>query len=267
MDLLTSKLLPVFIYPLGLACILLLVVLISKRWTRWSRVGVLTALIILYLAGNHWVANGLARSLEWRYLPMEDIPVVDAIVVLGGATQSAEYPRSIVELNGAGDRVIYAAWLYQQGYADHLLLSGGRIPWQSPADLDLETPAEEMAFIMKMLNVPEEAMWLENDSRNTYENALFSKRILEDQGIERIILVTSAMHMPRSVRLFKAQGLEVIPAPVDYHVVQSDWENLKGTSIPQHILRLLPTADNLSLTSSVMKEYIGMLYYTLRGWK
>lgn len=267
MDLFTSKFLPFFIYPLGLACLLLLFALIRKNWSRWNRVMVLIALIILYLASNHWVANGLARSLEWRYMPMENIPEADVILVLGGGTQPAEYPRPIVEMNGAGDRTLYAAWLYHQGYADHLLLSGGRIPWQSPANFDLETPAEEMAFIMKMLAVPEGAIWLEKDSRNTYENALFSKRVLEDQGIERIILVTSAMHMPRAIRLFEAQGLEVIPAPVDYRVVESDWVNLQEISIPQHILRLLPSADNLSLTTSTMKEYIGMLYYTLRGWE
>jgi uncharacterized SAM-binding protein YcdF (DUF218 family) len=198
---------------------------------------------------------------------MEEIPAVEAIVVLGGATQPAEYPRPIVELNGAADRVIYAAWLYHQGHADSLLLSGGRIPWQSPAQLDLETPAEEMALIMKMLGVPEAAIRLEKESRNTYENALFSKRLLEKQDIERIILVTSAMHMPRALRLFEAQGLEVVPAPVDYRVVQSDWVNKEGISLPQFILRLLPGADNLSLTTSAMKEYIGMLYYTLRGWE
>jgi uncharacterized SAM-binding protein YcdF (DUF218 family) len=257
-----SKLLPIFLYPLGLACVLLVAVLLSKRSPRWQRIGVILALVLLWLGGNHWVASGLARSLEWRYLPMENLPKSEVIVVLGGGTQPKSQPRPIVEINGAGDRLFYAASLYHQEFADHLLLSGGKIPWYSNGTSTEASPAEEMAVLLEMLGVPPTAIWLEPDSLNTYENAVNSQRILHEKGIESIILVTSAIHMPRSVKLFEAQGLNVTPAPVDYYVTQEDWTG----SLPQQIMRIFPSAGNLALTTRALKEYFGILFYNLRGW-
>ena len=227
----------------------------------------LLALAVLWIAGNHWFATGLARSLEWRYLPAAELPDGEVIVVLGGGTQPAETPRPMVEVNGAGDRVIYASWLYNQGAAEQVLVSGGRIPWRASGLGERDTPAHEMAFLLEMLGVPGEDVWLDPDSLNTYENAVNSGRILKENGVESVILVTSAMHMPRAVRMFEAQGLDVFPAPVDYTVTQSDWNNPLQASVLENFLRIFPGADNLALTTRVMKEYLGMMFYNVRGWK
>lgn len=266
MDIFLSKFLPVFIYPLGLVSILLIAVLLIRRKPKLSRILALSALLVLILASNHWAAHGLARSLEWQYQPMAEIPAADAIVILGGGTQPAEPPRPIIEVNGAGDRVIYGALLYHQGVSENLLVSGGRISWLSPGGEENTSPAEEMATLLEILNVPEDAIWLEPDSRNTLENALFSHDILQEKGVNRIILVTSAMHMPRSVKLFQEQGFDVIPAPVDYRTTRSDWEGFWDLNFQKHLFRLLPGADNLSLTTRAIKEHLGILFYTLRGW-
>ena len=260
-----SKLLPVLVYPLTLACLLLVSVLFTRRWPRWGRVGVLLALLILWIAGNHWVANGLARSLEWRYPSLESIPEAGAIVLLGGGTVLDEPPRQIVEINSAGDRIIYAAWLYNQGAADKIIATGGRISWLSNGSAADTGPAHAMKELLEMLGVPWEAIYIEAESLNTFDNARFSKRILEQLGVNKILLVTSAIHMPRSVRLFEAQDLEVIPAPVDYSTAESDL-TLSGISWQSFLLRLFPGVDDLSLTTRVMKEYLGLLYYQLRGW-
>ncbi|HSF82516.1 MAG TPA: YdcF family protein [Anaerolineales bacterium] len=220
------------------------------------------ALALLYLASNHWVALGLARSLEWQYLPTATLPNAEVIVVLGGGTQAANKPREIVEVNQAGDRVIYAAFLYKQGKAEHLLLTGGKIDWLSTD----AGPAEDMFSLLELLGVPAEAMWLETDSRNTYENAVNSHLLLESKHIHRILLVTSASHMPRSVRLFEGQGFEVIPAPTDFTVTQKDWEQAISAPLQTQVLNLLPSAENLSITSRMLKEYLGLFIYQLRGW-
>ena len=120
-----SKILPPLLYPLGLACLLIVAALIIRNH-RWRSGVMLLALGLLLLASNRWVALGLARSLEWRILPQGELPHADAIVVLGGGTFSALYPRQTVEVGNAGDRVIYAALLYREGKAEHLLLTGGR---------------------------------------------------------------------------------------------------------------------------------------------
>src|SRR5512139_2907908 len=104
-----SKLLPILVYPLGLGCLLLLAGLLLYRRPRLQRAALILALLVLWAGGNRFVALALTRSLEWRYRPPTDLPQADVIVVLGGATSSQEPPRPLVEVNGAGDRVIYAA--------------------------------------------------------------------------------------------------------------------------------------------------------------
>lgn len=256
-----SKLLPLLFYPLGLACGILLLALLIKS-TKWQKGLLAAALALLYLASNHWVALGLARSLEWQYLPEMPLPEGEIIVVLSGGTQSASLPRQMVEINQAGDRIFYAVHLYRQGKASRLLLSGGKIEWLSPG-LD---PAEDMLYLMEFFGVPRQAMWLETDSRNTYENALNARLMLEAQGIHRILLVTSASHMPRSVQLFEKQGFEVIPAPTDFTVTQQDWEQAIHAPFFTQLLQFLPSAENLSITSRMLKEYFGLFTYRLRGW-
>jgi uncharacterized SAM-binding protein YcdF (DUF218 family) len=256
-----SKLLPPLVYPLGLACLLILVALFLRR-PRLRTVVLLAALALLVIGGNRWVALGLARSLEWRYIPQGELPQVQAIVVLGGGTLSAQYPRQTVEVDQAGDRLIYAAQLYHQGKAEHLLLSGGRIDWISSG----APPAEDMATLLEMLGVPRQAMWLESDSLNTYENAINARSRLEPMGIRRILLVTSASHMPRAVALFEEQGFDVIPAPTDFTVTQEGWETLKSGGLASQLLSLLPSVENLSLTTRMLKEYLGMIVYRLSGW-
>jgi uncharacterized SAM-binding protein YcdF (DUF218 family) len=109
-------------------------------------------------------------------------------------------------------------------------------------------------------------MWVEPNSRNTHENAVETQKILESQGISRVILVTSAMHMPRSYRVFQKAGLEVIPLPADYLVSQEDWDLLFQPDPVVQLLNLLPTARHLHMTTDALKEVVGIVVYGLRGW-
>ncbi len=255
-----SKFIPILIYPVGMTAILLIVGLSLRKKRILAFAFILTALIVLWIGGNKWVAMSLARSLEHQYLPSTESFKVDVIVLLGGGTEPAEYPRQGVELNGAGDRVLTAWRLYNYGLADHLLLSGGDISF---LDASVGSPAGDMRELLLELGVPDDAMWLETTSQNTFENAENSKKILAEKGINRIILVTSALHMPRSVKIFEAQGLEVIPAPTDYIVTNAGWDSLWHGDLLSTIINIFPTASNLSLTTNVLKEYIGMGYYAL----
>ena len=262
MFLFLSKALPLFIYPLGLACLLIISAIFLSRNLRLQRGILVLSLSLLWLCSTRWVAMGLLRSLEWQYLPPEEIPNVEVLVLLGGGTLPAEEPRTLVEVNSAGDRVIYAAWLYKQGKTEKILVSGGLLDWT----LSDATPADDMAFLLEMLAVSPEALWLENKSRNTYENAYYSAQILRENGINKILLVTSASHMPRSVKLFEAQGLQVIPFPTDFNVTEKSWQELTQPDFRTQILNLLPNAGYLSKTTLALKEYIGIMVYSLRGW-
>jgi len=267
MGIFLSKFLPLWVYPLGLSSFLILLGILLVNRKRLVRISLVLALIVLWVGGNRWVSALVVKSLEWRYLPPEELsqplqePLADVIVLLAGATHSAQYPRPTVEINGAGDRMLYAAALYHQGAAPNLLLTGGRIEWVESGD----SPAGDMAVILQALGVPEGAMWLEDRSRNTYESAVESWDILSKKKIHRIILVTSAQHMPRSVAFFEAQGFDVIPAPTDYSITEAEWQRLIHPDFTTAVINLIPDAGNLASTSSALKEYLGLFVYWLRG--
>jgi uncharacterized SAM-binding protein YcdF (DUF218 family) len=259
-----SKFLPQFLYPLGFATILLIAALLLwRRARRVSLVLTVVALLAIWLGGNRLVSMALIRPLEWQYPSLAQTPHADAIVVLGGGSRPASPPRPSAEVSDGGDRLIYAVELYKAGAAPHLLLSGGIVGVDGPA---LAPEAESMAELLTTMGVPPDALWLESKSRNTYENAVETKQILDGKGIQRIILVTSAMHMPRSVAIFKNQGFDVIPAPTDYSVTVADWDYYFTPDLSIQALNLFPTPEAMDRTQRALKEYIGLLVYRVRGW-
>jgi uncharacterized SAM-binding protein YcdF (DUF218 family) len=258
-----SKLLPTFIYPTGLVFLLLLAAILLRKRARLQLGLLLVAAVTLWLGGNRWVALGLTRALEQTYPPPIDIPAADAIVLLGGATSAPDYPRPMVDLNSAADRLFYAAQLYRDGKAPFILITGGQIDWYSPS---ASSPAEETAELLVFMGVPRSALVLEPASRNTYENALFSRPLLEERGVVHILLVTSASHMPRSVGLFAQQGFSVTPAPTDFVVTDALWASLRQPDLAAQIVHMMPGPGNLSLTTTALKEYIGIIVYKARGW-
>ena len=262
MFLFLSKLLPLFIYPLGLSSLLLLYALwLSRKRSRKTYLPILLALLILLVSSNSIVANNLIASLEKKYLPLAEPPIAEAIVVLGGATRNHEPPRILPDMNERGDRLLYAAKLYKDGAAPKILLSGGRIPWTGGDSSE----AKSMATILELMGIPRTDMILESRSLNTHENAVFTKEILEEQNIKKILLVTSAAHMPRSLAIFKRQNIDAIPAPADYIISDRNLRQHRYTS-ESRILSLLPNSQNLDNTTQALKEYIGTFIYRLKGW-
>ncbi|MBW4649309.1 MAG: YdcF family protein [Kastovskya adunca ATA6-11-RM4] len=262
MFLFLSKLLPLFFYPLGLACVLLLVAFVlSWKRSRWVPLPIVLALVVLLVAGNGWASNALVRSLEWQHIPKGELPNAEAIVILGGATKSQLPPRPGVDLSEEGDRVFYGAQLYREGKAPIVIASGGRISWRGSGSSE----SADMAEILQVLGVPTSAIVQDPTSLNTYQNAVNVKRILTEQGIRRVLLVTSAMHMPRSLMIFQRQGIEAIPAPTDFLVSEQDVEE-SDRSREATLLNLLPDAERLQRTTRALKEYVGTAVYRLRGW-
>ncbi|NJN83184.1 MAG: YdcF family protein [Caldilineaceae bacterium] len=257
-----SKILPIFIFPVGLVCLLIVLAIFLRSRTSWQTAVLVAALLLLLVSSSGWGAAAITKSLEWQYLPPEEFPPHEVIVVLGGGGRPAEYPRQISEMNEAGDRMLYAAWLYANGVAPKLLVSGGTLDW-----LGGEIPeSQRMVEILGMMGVPADAIITESEARNTYENAVYTRDLLAPLGIDRIVLVTSASHMPRSVALYEKQGFEVLPAPTDFQVTYAGWRNLHTTNPAAQLVNLLPSAGNLELTTRALKEYVGILTYWLRGW-
>jgi len=263
MFLFLSKLLPLFVYPMGLSCVLMVVSLVLLwKWPKRAAISLSLALLVLLLGGNSWVNRELIQSLELRHIPPEELPTAEAIVVLGGGIKAQIYPRPWVDVSEAGDRILHGSQLYLQGKAPRLILTGGRINWKDGGPPE----SADMAQIARALGVPEEAILEDPSSLNTHENAVNVRQILDEEGINRVLLVTSATHMPRSLLVFQKQGIEAIPAPTDYLSPPGRNPSETETSWESALLSLIPDASRLRDTTNAIKEYIGLFVYGLRGW-
>ncbi len=258
MFLFLSKLLPLLIYPLGFSIVLLSLALwFLRKRPRLARGAILLSMLILWLSSTSLLSRSLVGSLERQHLP-QDLPQADAIVLLGGATRSANAPRPWVDLSEEGDRVVHTARLYRQGKAAKVILSGGRVKWNGAG----QPESQDMAELLEFFGVPMAAMLQDPTSLNTYQNAVNVKAILVQQQLRRVLLVTSAMHMPRSLLIFRKLGIEAIPAPTDFWVADAD----NAMTAEGRLLSLLPDGENLRMTNRALKEYIGLWIYRLRGW-
>lgn len=264
-----SKILPNLIYPAGLITLLLILGVTLCRSARAKNVILWLLLIFVLICGNKLPGAYLIRRLEQTYPPYEGQETVDAIVVLGGGTITKAFPRQIVEVNGAGDRISYAVKLYRAGAADKIVLGGSYIRWRDGdvrSEGTVSSPASEMADLMEMFGVPSGALIIQDRSLNTAEEAVEDALILNDLGAKRILLVTSATHMRRAVPLFEKQGFEVIPAPTDYSFSDQEWENLLRFDWATAYTFVIPTIGSMETLQNALKEYLGYYVYKFRGW-
>ena len=255
-----SKLLPLLLLPIGLTALLLILGFILQKKPRLSHLSFGIGLLVLLLSSNTPVALRLAKTLEWQHIPQGPFTKHEVIVVLGGGTTAGYYPQPTAGLNEAGDRLLYAADLYQQGIADQLLITGGTLPGDDSSE------ADEMAQILGIMGVPHEALILEDQALNTYDNGRFSKAILEERNINKIILITSAMHMPRAKAVFEKQGFFVTPAPTDFYVQQAEWSANRTENLLGKTFDFIPNGRAITISSNAVREYMGLVVYRLRGW-
>lgn len=231
---------------LGAVCLL-----IRRRKTGWTLVATGLAWLLFWSipATSLW----LGGRLEWQYpyMAASQLPRAQAIVVLGGHTannrQNWFQPYNPVT---AASRVDRAAELYREQRASTLVLSGAAL------DGTL-SEAQMMARLLQQKQIPEQALLLETESLTTHENGLYTARLLKQKGLNQILLVTSALHMPRAMAVFRHEGIEPIPAGVTPQVV-----------LPPDagFIVWLPHGRALEASRSIIKEYAAFLIYRLRGW-
>ncbi len=257
-----SKVLPQFVLPVGLTAILLFLTLfLIKKKPKTAFWLVLISLLVVSTAGNAYFSAFLTRSLEWRYMPPTGEVKADAIVLLGGGTEAPDTPRQMVEINSAGDRVLYAAQLYKAGAAPLIILSGGNMSYSQARST---TPAQEMQAMLVGLGVPQEALVLQSQSQNTAEDAYFTSAILAEKQIRTVILVTSAAHMERALMMFASPEISIIPAPTDYNVTQRSWENLMRWDWKTILTHVMPDGGNIARTNLILHEYLGIFFYRVK---
>ncbi len=259
MALILSKFIPVFLLPLGLFLVILAVCAVCLWWSdirrRTLAFLILACLLALWTAGSPCFSDWLLTTLEGRYHSREvaAYPRAHAIVVLGGGVAVQRTGERNVLPGPAFDRLYLGRLLYQAGKAPKMVLSGGGIQWQRKAGAVFESRL--MAALLRQMGLPEQAFIKESFSRNTRENAWYVREILPDA--KTVLLVTSAFHMTRARSCFERLGMTVDSCPADFRVDPYK----KRTA-----LDFLPDAAALENTTIALREYLGMVYYRLRGW-
>ena len=228
-------------------------VLLLTRWAVFGRRLLAAAVLLLALCGFSPVGRLLILPLEERFPPWDaSHGPPDGIVVLGGAIDpdlSAELDRPA--LGHSGDRIVAAAELARRYPNARIVYSGGN------ANLIGDDSPKEADYALSMLEdlgVAKTRLTAERLSRNTFENAEFVKAVVKPKQGERWLLVTSAVHMPRSIGLFRKAGFDVEAYPVDRRSGRSEAFSSYSMAI-----------NGLERTDLAMREWIGLTAYRLTG--
>ena len=237
----------ILLFLLALGAILLF----SPRRAVWGRRLVVVAAIGYGIIAATPLAAFMALPLEERF----ERPVlpdhVDGVIMLGGAVNPLlAHDRDEPSLNEAAERVLaFADLIRRYPQAKHVFTGG-----TSHIFDDVLREDEPVRDVLRQCGIDPDGVIFENESRNTWENAVFSQRIVGPKPGETWLLVTSAMHMPRSVGIFRQVGWDVIAYPVDYRT-------RKG-AVPYFRLDF---DRKLQMLHDTVREWLGLVSYRLMG--
>lgn len=238
-----SKILDLLLAPLTWSLLLLLSSLLWRRRAAspWLAASAGAVLLAFSLAP---VANALTRAAESGVRStMRPEVTYDAAIVLGGGIDPSASARSgEPELNPSGDRLVAGLLLLRSGRVRNLLLSAGG------ADPSRRVEADWGGLLWRRAGLPDDRVVLERVSRNTRENAVQSARIVRERGWKTLLLVTSAMHMPRAAASLREAGLDVDLLPVDHRT-------------GEEARSLLPRAEALERSTEALRELAGRVIY------
>ena len=235
----------------GISFLVLLLIIggLLRRQTRYGRKLTIAAIIGLFLWSWPPAAALLSGTLEW-WFPVTAIPPddADAIVVLGANVVQGD-PSQPETLPGFSSyvRSRHAGWLYRNWKPIPIVTSGGIEKTGSHQSVI----AEAMAHTIEEQGVPASMIWMEDASQSTYENALYSTRILNAHGIRRVAVVTEAHHMLRAVKCFRKLGLTVTAAPCAFRSIRfhGKWTEF------------VPTPEAMLTNEDCLHEWVGLLWY------
>jgi uncharacterized SAM-binding protein YcdF (DUF218 family) len=243
-DLTLNKVLPALLLP---TCLTLWLCAYGawrrKRWPVFLGIGVLA------VAGCPVVANGLLMTLEDRYRDAgRGLDQLDAVYVLGGYSESYQTEELEPQWNEAGDRLELGLRMVLEGRAGVLVLSAGG------AEGILTEGARAKAIALRR-GLREEQVVVTSAVNNTADEAQRIAALMGERGWRRVALVTSAFHMRRALMQMAVAGVDLMPAPTDFHAVEGGWR----------LQDLVPQGDALRWSEKALREWIGMGFYWVKG--
>jgi uncharacterized SAM-binding protein YcdF (DUF218 family) len=245
-----SKLLSVFLSPVCWIVLLLVWRWLTKSLRTKKRLVIIVFLIAL-LFTNPFIYRSLVKAWQSPPHQLATATTFEAGILLGGLSYYDQYNQGF--FSDASDRFIQAANLYHRGIIKKILVSGG-----TGNLLQREPPETDFLKEQFIANgIKETDIITESRSRNTYENAVFSKQILDSLHLKPpFVLITSAMHMPRAGVVFKKAGVDFIAYPCDYKVIESRFD------FNDYIT---PDVTLFKKWSWFIKEIVGLYAYRVTG--
>jgi len=200
------------------------------------------------------VGNRLTGWLESFYpaLPIAGAGPADAIVVLGGILGPKAEPGYVTNWSDSSERFFGGVALLRAGRAKMLVFTGARLPWEGRATLE----GDDLRAIAIGQGVPAEQILVTREVSNTRDEARAVAELARLRGWRKIILVTTAWHMPRAARVLRNAGVDFIPFPVDFR--SDEVRTLAAVDF-------LPKADAWQMTETALRECYGIAFYTLTG--
>ena len=249
-----SKVLSFIIQPMVWMMAALLFSFLTKRTELKKRL-LVTSIVVFFFFSNTVIFSEFARLWEVEGVTIESTNHYDIGVVLGGMT---EYNNGLKRLSirRGGDRIWQAIQLYHAGKIDKILISGAN---GHLIDMGIREATQLKVDLVKM-GIPEQDIITESKSRNTYENAVESKIIIDNLGgSPSVLLITSAMHMKRAASCFNTAGFNRIELFSTDHFTGED----RGYQIDQYII---PNVFTFAMWNQLIKEWVGYITYDIVGY-
>jgi uncharacterized SAM-binding protein YcdF (DUF218 family) len=249
---LLSKTLDVLATPIAWVVLLVLFGL-TRRGARFRRAAPALAVFVLLLFSFEPVSNALFRSLEDPPLRTVQPDLTYDVVILLGGIDNDKVAGTWGEraYNDNNERLLETFDLLRIGKARNAIVSGG-VPG---ADRQEMNEATVLVDQLVAWGISKDRLVVEGQARNTHENATLSAAIVRARGWTRVLVVTSAFHMPRAYGCFRAEGLAVDALPVDFRSYGGAYRG-----------ELIPRADHLAESTAALREWLGRLVYRLRGY-
>ena len=230
------------------------VLMIYSFFSKHKKIIQIIALSFLYVCSNSFIVDEIGRW--WEKYPIPQITQPQEIAIVLGGIGRIDPTEKRIEFTSSADRLLKALELYHQKKVKRILITGGSGSVLHPEDKE----AMYIYQYLKNIHIPDSVILIENESRNTYENAVFSAKLLDSLHIPKnnIVLVTSAYHLRRSIAVFEKQGFQnIIPFPAERTSGQRKFEL-------DHCL--LPHPDAMSTLYKYIHEWIGLIIYKLKSY-